>query len=29
MHYVDKQGNEISPADALKPFRETTAAEMK
>ena len=23
MHYVDAQGNELSPADALKPFRET------
>ena len=29
MHYVDKQGNEISPADALKPFREKPATEMK
>lgn len=25
MHYVDKQGNEISPADALKPFKEKPA----
>ena len=29
MHYVDKQGNEISPADALKPFSEKPATEMK
>lgn len=29
MHYVDKQGNEISPGDALKPFKEKPAAEMK
>ena len=29
MHYVDQQGNEISPADALKPLRETPATEMK
>lgn len=29
MHYVDKQGNELSPADALKPFREKPATEMK
>jgi quercetin dioxygenase-like cupin family protein len=27
MHYVDKQGNEISPADALKPFGEKPATE--
>ena len=29
MHYVDKQGNEISPADALKPLGEKPAAETK
>ena len=29
MHYVDKHGNEISPADALKPFGEKPAIEMK
>ena len=29
MHYVDKQGNEISPADALKPFGQKPATEMK
>lgn len=29
MHYVDKQGNEISAADALKPFGEKPATEMK
>src|SRR5574341_1542396 len=29
MHYVDKDGNEISPDDALKPFREKPATEMK
>ena len=29
MHYVDKKGNEISPADALKPFKEKAATEMK
>ena len=29
MHYVDKQGNEISPTDALKPLREKPATEMK
>ena len=29
MHYVDKQGNEISPAAALKPFREKVATETK
>jgi len=29
MHYVDKQGNEISPADAMKPVREKAATEMK
>jgi quercetin dioxygenase-like cupin family protein len=25
MHYVDAQGNELSPADALKPVKETAA----
>ena len=29
MHYVDKQGNEISPADALKPHGEKPATERK
>jgi quercetin dioxygenase-like cupin family protein len=29
MHYVDKDGNEIQPADALKPYRETVATGMK
>lgn len=29
MHYVDKQGKEISAVDALKPFREKPATEMK
>jgi quercetin dioxygenase-like cupin family protein len=29
MHYVDKQGNEISAADALKPLKEKPATEMK
>ena len=29
MHYVDKQGNELAPADALKPFKEKAATEMK
>ena len=29
MHYVDKQGNEISPADALKAIGEKPATEMK
>ncbi len=29
IHYVDKQGNELTPADALKPFREKPATEMK
>lgn len=29
MHYVDKQGNEISPAEALKVFGEKPATEMK
>ena len=29
IHFVDKSGNEISPADAMKPFREKPATEMK
>ena len=29
IHYVDKQGNEISPADALKAVKEKAATEMK
>jgi quercetin dioxygenase-like cupin family protein len=29
IHYVDKSGNEISPADALKMVKETAATEMK
>jgi quercetin dioxygenase-like cupin family protein len=29
IHYVDKQGNEISPADATKAVREKAATEMK
>lgn len=29
MHYVDKQGNEISPADALKASGEKPATEMR
>jgi len=29
IHYVDKSGNEITPEDALKPFREKPATEMK
>ena len=29
MHYVDKKGNEISPADALKALGEKPATEMK
>jgi quercetin dioxygenase-like cupin family protein len=29
IHYVDKSGNELTPADALKPFREKPATEMK
>ena len=29
IHYVDGQGKEISPADALKPLKETAATEMK
>jgi len=29
IHYVDKSGNEISPADALKMVKETAATQMK
>ena len=29
IHYVDKQGNEISPADATKAVKEKAATEMK
>ena len=29
IHYVNRQGNEISPLDALKAVRETAATEMK
>ena len=29
IHYVNKQGNEISPLEALKAVRETAATEMK
>lgn len=29
LHYVDKDGTEIQPADALKAFREKPATEMK
>ena len=29
IHYVDKQGNELSPREALKAVRETAATEMK
>jgi len=29
IHYVDKSGSELTPADALKPFREKPATEMK
>ena len=29
IHYVDKQGNEMAPADALKAVREKPATEMK
>lgn len=29
IHYVDKSGNEIAPADALKAYREKPATEMK
>jgi len=29
MHYVNKQGTEITPADAMKPFREKPATAMK
>lgn len=29
MPYVDKHGNEVSPADSLKPLREKPATEMK
>ena len=29
IHYVNKQGNEISPAEALKAVKETAATEMK
>ncbi|MEP6913195.1 MAG: cupin domain-containing protein [bacterium] len=29
IHYVDRQGNEISPGDALKAVRETAATGMK
>jgi quercetin dioxygenase-like cupin family protein len=29
IHYVDGQGKELSPAEALKPLKETAATEMK
>jgi quercetin dioxygenase-like cupin family protein len=29
IHYVNQQGNEISPTDALKPLRQKPATEMK
>ena len=29
IHYTDKQGNEMAPADALKAVREKPATEMK
>jgi quercetin dioxygenase-like cupin family protein len=29
IHYVDKSGNELQPADALKPYKEKPATEMK
>ena len=29
IHYVDKQGNEIQPADAMKAVKEKAATEMK
>jgi len=29
IHYVNKDGNELSPADAMKAVKETAATEMK